>query len=248
MDAHWQTHTVSGHAVEVLTPNAPVRGAVLWLHGYDQRSIRGETAFEAAFSEHGLLVVCPAGGQSWWLDLPSQGFDTPPTPGQLVVDVLPEWIEHEWRIATPRIALAGIGMGGQGAINLGFRNARRFPVVAAIAPDIDFHQWHGAGTPLDQMFPSREAARQQTATLHLHPLNWPRHLLMVCDPQDFACLEGSERLASKLFSSGIPFERDFETRAGGHAWEYFRRMAPRTIRFISENLRSVADALPTHGP
>ena len=237
----WSEHEVAGRRVEVCVPTPTPVSAVIWLHGYDQASFRGRRAFETAFAEAGLLVVCPAGGATWWLDVPTTGFAPPLTPARLVTESLVTWIQDRWSIAPPRIALAGIGMGGQGAVNLGFRHARRFPVVAAIAPDIDFHQWHGAGTPLDQLFASREAARQQTATLHLHPLNWPRHLLLVCDPDDAACFEGTERLASKLISSGVPFECDLTTRGGGHAWDYFERMIPTVAQFLGQHLAAVSD-------
>ncbi|MGH7200003.1 MAG: alpha/beta hydrolase-fold protein, partial [Planctomycetaceae bacterium] len=88
----------------------------------------------------------------------------------------------------------------------------------------------------DEMFPNREAARQQTAILQVHPLNWPRHQLLTCDPADAVWFEGAERLGMKLSSTGIPFESDFETTHGGHSWEYFNHMAPRAIGFVAERL------------
>ena len=103
---------------------------------------------------------------------------------------------------------------------------------------MDFQDWWGRGLPLDDMFDSQEAARQQTAILHLQPLNWPRHQLIVCDPGDADWIHSSERLASKLYSSGIPFESDFETSNGGHSWDYFDVMAPRMVKFVSEALDS----------
>jgi S-formylglutathione hydrolase FrmB len=69
-------------------------------------------------------------------------------------------------------------------------------------------------------------------------LNWPRHQLVVCDPSDAAWIPSSERLSSKLYSSGIPFESDFETSNGGHSWDYFNVMAPRVVKFVSEALDS----------
>lgn len=243
--ANWQTawseHVIGRRMVEVFSPTERPCAAVIWLHGYDEATIRARVAFEKSFAEQGLLVVCPFGGRGWWLDLPLPEFEPPLTPARLVTEALVDWLAERYSIAPPRIGLAGIGMGGQGAVNLAFRNARRFPVVAGIAPDIDFHQWYGAGTPLDHLFASGEAARQQTATLHLHPLNWPRHLLLVCDPDDAACCEGTERLASKLVSSGVPFDCDFTTRAGGHSWTYFERMIPQVARFLREKLAQVTE-------
>ena len=235
----WSSHQVGDRRVDAFSPAPKPTAAVIWLHGYDEAPIRGRPAFETVFAEQELLVVCPSGGQTWWLDLPTPGFAADVTPASLVTHLIPTWIDETWSVSPPQFALAGVGMGGQGAINLGFRHARNFPVVAAISPDIDFHQWHGQGTPLDQLFSSGEDARQQTATLHLHPLNWPRHLLMVCDPDDAACFEGAERLASKLISSGIPFEQDLRFRGGGHTWTYFEQMIPQVARFLGEHLRSL---------
>jgi hypothetical protein len=279
-EATWTTCDVGGRPVEVLWPGIAPQAAVIWLHAYDEAGLRGRAACERAFVEEALLLVCPKGGQSWWLDRAAPGVDREShstslsptlssdevasvssggegdavftthrdvaalTPARYVIETVVEWIGREWSIEPPRIGLAGVGMGGQGAVNLGFRHARKFPVVVAIAPDIDFHQWHGQGTPLDRLFSSREAARQQTATLHLHPLNWPRLLLLLCDPADPVAWEGTERLASKLISSGVPFECDFQTRAGGHSWSYFEAMIPVAARFLGRHLNAMDAFVP----
>jgi S-formylglutathione hydrolase len=121
-------------------------------------------------------------------------------------------------------------------MRLAYRYPQEFPVVAALAPAIDFHNWFGRGLPLDEMYSSAEEARQDTATLLLHPLNWPRHQLLMCDPTDVEWLEGAERLASKLYSTGIPFESDFATSHGGHSWDYFDYVAPRVVQFLRDRL------------
>ena len=124
-------------------------------------------------------------------------------------------------------------MGGQGALQLAYRHARKFPTVVAISPKVDFETWWGHGTSLDTLFSDREAARQRTAILHLHPLNYPKHQLLLCDPADLYCFEAVLTLASKLSSTGIPFDQDFETSHGGYGWSYANLMASRTIEFIA---------------
>jgi len=121
-------------------------------------------------------------------------------------------------------------------LQLTYRWPRDFPIVAAIAPAVDFHNWYGYGLSLDQMFASKEAARQQTATLHIHPMNWPKHQWLCCDPTDEYWFEGTERLGSKLASIGIPFERDLVSTAGGHSWSYFERMAAPSLEFVTKSL------------
>ncbi len=44
----------------------------------------------------------------------------------------------------------------------------------------------------------------------------------------------------KLSSSGILHERDFDTSAGGHSWEYFNKMAPAAIQHIVQGLSTPA--------
>ena len=91
---------------------------------------------------------------------------------------------------------------------------------------------------LSAMYRDAEEARQDTATLHIHPLNWPRHQFFCCDPADERWHDSADRLHMKLFSLGIPHEYELETTAGGHSWEYFEHMAPRIFEFLAQGLES----------
>src|SRR5262249_55494698 len=91
---------------------------------------------------------------------------------------------------------------------------------------------------LAEMYADREAARQDTATLHVHPLNWPRNIWFCCDPADVRWHESAERLRMKLAALGIPHEVDLDTTGGGHGFDYYNRMAERAIGFIAARLDS----------
>ena len=239
MQGSWTTTSIDGKSADIFIPDAPRSDrAVIHLHGHGLTTLKGNEAFSRELNEYGLRVVCPHGQRSWWLPEICTEFDAELTPFDFVRKNVVTWIGENWDVQSPNIALTGISMGGQGAIQLGYRCGRDFPVIAAISPAIDFHDWWGKGLPLDEMFNSRESARQQTAILHLQPLNWPRHQLIVCDPVDADWIHSSERLASKLYSSGVPFESDFETSNGGHSWDYFNVMAPRVVKFVSDALDS----------
>ncbi|MFQ5732587.1 MAG: alpha/beta hydrolase-fold protein [Planctomycetaceae bacterium] len=237
----WSSVTIAGKAADVYEPQSPEAGgrAVLHLHGHGLETLAGNAVFSAALERHGLRAICPHGQRSWWTDVVCPEFDTGLTPLQFLHAHVVPWIRDRWDVRPPGIGLTGISMGGQGALQLAYRHAREFPVVAAISPAVDFHQWHGRGLPLDEMFPSREAARQATVTLQVHPLDWPRHQLIVCDPDDVDWFEGVDRLSMKLASMGVMFERDLETRAGGHSWDYFNHMADRVVDFVAERLDKV---------
>jgi len=150
--------------------------------------------------------------------------------------VLP-FIEQRLGAVPPRIGLLGTSMGGQGALRFAYRHPRIFPVAAAISPAIDFHKRYNEGDEtIPQMYPDPEAARQDTAILHVHPLNWPRHQFFCCDPEDYRWWESADRLRMKLYSLGIPHERDLETTGGGHGFDYYNRMAARAITFLADKL------------
>lgn len=237
----WTTLDIAGKTADVFEPGGggPFSSAVLHLNGHGLETLKDKPAFTAELERHRLPAVCPHGQRSWWLDTICTEFDPAITPLTFLREQVVRFITGRWGIAPPRIGVMGISMGGQGALQLAYRHAREFPVVAAISPAIDFHAWHGRGLPLDEMFSSREAARQQSVTLQIHPLNWPRHQLFVCDPADADWFEGCERLAGKLSSIGIPHECDLETRAGGHSWDYFNAMAPRAVQFLADRLKSL---------
>lgn len=235
----WSTVLIAGKPADVFEPAGtpqPDR-AVIYLHGHGLATLKDNPHYEAELQKHGLRCVCPSAQRSWWLPLVCSEFDAELTPFDFVREHVVGWITQQWQVKPPLIALTGVSMGGQGALQLAYRRAREFPVVAALAPAVDFHNWWGQGLPLDEMFESREAARQQTAILHLHPLNWPRQQLLVCDPTDEEWIESSDRLTSKLYSMGIPFESDFQTSNGGHSWDYFNLMAPRVISFVANGLQ-----------
>jgi len=238
----WSRVSIAGKEADVYEPRqpAPHGRVILHLHGHGLTTLQNNPVFSAELERHGFRAVCPHGQRSWWTDVVCPEFDPEITPLQFLREQVVGFISDRWQVQPPDVGLLGISMGGQGALQLAYRHPREFPVVAAMSPAVDFHNWHGQGLPLDEMFPNREAARQATVTLQIHPLNWPRHQLLVCDPDDADWHEGVDRLAMKLSSMGIPFEADLETRAGGHSWDYFNRMAERAIQFIAENLEKIS--------
>jgi len=236
----WSVVEVDARRVSVFGPvSEKPAGCVLFLHGHAGVGLTENRVFSQLFQDHNLTAVCPDGGRSWWMDCICPDFDFDVTPMQWLRESIVPFIETQWQIGPPRIALLGVSMGGQGALQLAYRHARDFPVVAAISPAVDFHQLHGQGLPLDIMYKTAEDARQDTVVLNLHPLAWPRHQFLCCDPKDADWFDGCSRLAMKLSSSGIMHERDFQTSAGGHSWDYFNHMAPAAVEHIARGLAAV---------
>jgi S-formylglutathione hydrolase len=135
-----------------------------------------------------------------------------------------------------RFALAGISMGGQGALRWAFKYPELFPVVAGISSAIDYHELYGQGTSIDEMYDSMEQCRQDSAILHVHPSKYPAHIFFCIDPDDTDWYRGNDRLHEKLSALGILHEIDLTTRAGGHSWDYFNHMAERILNFVRAGL------------
>ena len=239
MNEGWSTVTVAGHACDVFEPPRPSEHGyvVIYLHGVHLSRLHDKYPFVEAFVRHGLRVIAPMTQRSWWTDRICQEFDPNVTAQQYVMQSVLPYIGERWGTAPPRIALLGTSMGGQGALRFSFKFPDKFPVVAAISPAIDYQQRFDEGDEtLPLMYRDREQARQDTATLHIHPLNWPRNTWFCCDPADYRWHDSAEKLHMKLAALGIPHDYNGTATGGGHGFEYYNRMAPHAIDFIAERL------------
>ncbi len=235
----WLVVDVAGHACYVYEPAQPSPHGftVMYLHGLHLGMLADHPTFTRLFEQHGLRCIAPVTGRSWWADRISPEFDPHVTAERYVLDRVLPWLAGQWNVRPPQIALLGTSMGGQGALRLSYKHPTIFPVVAAISPAIDFQLMMEEGEEsLRQMYRDAEQARQDTATLHIHPLNWPRHQWFACDPTDYRWHESADRLRMKLYSLGVPYEADLDTSGGGHSWEYYERMAAPAMAFIVDRL------------
>jgi S-formylglutathione hydrolase FrmB len=236
----WTQVNFAGHACRVFEPATPNPHGytVIYLHCSYGASLRNFPAFTREFERYGLRVVEPVSGLSWWTDRIWPEFDADISAEAFVRERVVNYIAERWSAGPPALALLGVSMGGQAALRMAYKYPNLFPTTAAISPAIDFQKRivEGIDPGLDFMYGNAETARQDTATLHIHPLNWPRHQFFCCDPTDLRWHESADRLRMKLYSLGVPFECDLETAAGGHSFEYASHMAPRVMEFIAKSL------------
>ena len=198
----WSTLDIAGHPVDLFEPGSRPRFALVCLHDADGRTLRDDSAATFLLKHHGFACVCPRGGQSWWSSRACATLDAIKSAESWVVDDVLPAILARWSLAANAIALTGIGMGGQGALRLGFKHPERFPTVAVLDAALDHYELYGEDTPLDEMYNSREQCRQDTAILHIHPVRQPRHIWFAADPAS-RWFRGSDRLHEKLFALGV---------------------------------------------
>src|ERR1043165_3550883 len=237
MNGTWSERKVAGKSVEIYQPDgARPRFGLLFLHSQTLKTLRDKPAFTSVFDRLHLGCICPHAGRSWWVDRICPEFDSKLTAEQHLLANVAPLFQSRWNLAPRSVGVFGIGMGGQGALRLAFKHPQLFPVAAGISSAFDFYEIFGEGTPLDEMYDSKEQCRQDTAILHVHPSNYPPHLFFCVDPDDDLWYRGNDRLHEKLTALGIVHTVDFTTQAGGHSWQYFDHMAERTLQFLHDGL------------
>ena len=231
--------TVAGHPCQIYEPpeRHPHGWSIVFLHDVDVGGLKGHTAYLEAFARYGIPCIAPLSGRSWWTERIWNDFDPNISTEQFVVDHVLPYVAERWQSQAPRAALLGIGMGGQGALRLSFKYPNKLPIVAAVAPAIDYQlAYYEEEQALRDIYSEPEAARQDTATLHVHPLNWPRNIWFAADPADERWFGSAERLKMKLAALGIPHDADLETSATGQGRNYAELMAPQAVAYLVERL------------
>ncbi len=236
MPGTWSQIVLAGKTADIYDRPTP-RYGVLFLHGIGLETLGAAPAFVRLLDELNLACVCPHGQRSWWGDRVCPEFDRQLTPERHLLEHVLPFFHERWQLAPRAVGLLGISMGGQGALRLAFKYPHLFPAVAAISPALDYHELHGQGTTLDDMYDSKEQCRQDTALMHVPPVNYPPHIFFCIDPDDVAWYRGNDRLHEKLNALGIGHTCDLTTQAGGHSWDYFNHMAEPAVRFLYNGLQ-----------
>lgn len=238
----WTTIEIDGKPAELFSPGDPARHTAIYLHNASGQSLSVSSKYTELLRAHRIACICPWGGTSWWSDRIVVEYDGSRSAEQYLLQSVVPWLRLDFGASGP-IGLFGISMGGQGALRLAFRQPELFPVVAAVAPAIEYHQYYGLGSVIDSMYSSKEACRQDSVPMHVNPHVWPRHIFFASDPEDLHWHRGSDRLSEKLAALGIVHECDLTTSAGGHDWTYFDAQADRAISFLLRGLSQEARRL-----
>ncbi len=135
-------------------------------------------------------------------------------------------------VAAPKLAIAGLSMGGYGALRLGAKYADRFANISA----------HSAITSIDEMSSFvEEPLSFYTATAtenDLSPLYWLLRNRAILPPLRFDCgredplLAGNRRLHQALQAAGCAHA--YEEFPGGHTWSYWETHIEQTLRFAAD--------------
>lgn len=194
-----------------------------------------------------LIVVMPDGGMSWFMDSADGAI---PWESMLLEELIPH-IESEYRANSnvDNRGIAGLSMGGFGALSITMRHPELFSSAAAISPSlgndarIKRHDQKTYDTIYSQVFGVPGLSGDDRLTPHWkktapHKLLLPDNLDRIrqsrywidCGDDDNLSLDNAH-FHELLNANDV--EHEFRVRDGGHNWRYWRTGLIPALQFIS---------------
>ncbi len=179
-----------------------------------------------------IIFVCPDGGfNSWYLDSP-YGRDC--LYETFIAKELIQYIDNQYPTKKKRAAraIAGLSMGGHGALYNALRNPTVFGAAGSMSGGLDFtpfpFEWdisHRLGTYL--LNKKRWEEHCVCNMIDLIPKDFP--LIIDCGVDDFF-INVNRQFHEKLLKAKIP--HDYTERQGEHNWEYWANATRFQILFF----------------
>jgi S-formylglutathione hydrolase FrmB len=185
--------------------------------------------------KYNFIIVCPdAGRTSWYFDSPvdpSMKYET------YISKELVGWLDSNYRTIPDRSkrAIAGLSMGGHGALYLGIRHQEIWGAAGSMAGGVDIRP-----------FPNNWDIAKRLGLFSEHPENWENYtvinllhllngkdmtLLFDCGNSDFFC-DANRRLHQKMLERNIP--HTYIERPGGHEEDYWKVTIKYQLFFLNE--------------
>ena len=241
-------------------PAGPAPASVYLLHGTRSRGVEWITMAKAQATLDRLIlggqlrpvvVVMPDAQNSWYVD--SKAVGGPGDYETAIARDLVAQIESKWHTAPTRArrAIAGISMGGFGALRIGFAHPQLYAAAASMSgafwlrsdqarlpPDVARRIFQGAfGDPIERarfeaLGPLGMAAKLNGAA--------PPSLFLIAGREDhFQTLPESRALAAALAERSIQVEID--DVPGGHEWGTWEISLEPVLMFIERAFRAAGN-------
>ena len=189
------------------------------------------------------IIVMPDGKVSWYVN----SFDgKDPWEDMFIKEFIP-FIEKEYRVRPQKEfrAIAGLSMGGNGALLLSMRNTDLFSSCVAMSAGTFTDEEILNDETYDRYFGNIYGPKTKDAVSEHWKIYSPLYLLdsvneeklksirfyIDCGDDDFL-YKGNSALHVKMRDLGIPHE--YRVRQGGHEWGYWRTGLYDGLKFISE--------------
>jgi len=225
---------------------APRRYPVLYLlHGKsgDHTDWSTRAPLREAVGQTPLIVVMPDGDDGWYMDW-ADGVHR--YEGQIVRDLIPH-VDATYRTIAAREgrAVAGLSMGGYGALRLALAHPDLFVSAASQSGAVRFtrEEWRedeqifGSGGGANRLRIANDLMELAFALRRAQP-QWAGPALYIdCGTEDFL-YDSNTRLRAFLREIDVPYE--YHEWPGAHSWEYWSAHLPDQLRFSLAHLAKPA--------
>jgi putative tributyrin esterase len=186
-----------------------------------------------------IIIVMPDAHDSWYVDsatTPQEKFE------QYIISDLVVEVDQHWRtLRSPhRRAIAGLSMGGYGAVKLALKYPGTFDVAGSIsgafnATEADLAESRADLAPsLKTAFgPATSTVRSENDVYEAVDRVVPSataYLYLDCGTADVSFLQANRKLVSKLSQRNLSYE--YHEIPGAHTWEYWDTRLPSMLNVI----------------
>jgi S-formylglutathione hydrolase FrmB len=221
------------------------------LHGlgghYSDWVTRTNVADYAA--QYRMIVVMPEGNDSWYTDSATKPNDK--YESYLVKELIPD-VQRRYRTLETRYgrAIAGLSMGGYGALKFGLKFSGTFIFAGSISGCPEAASWTADDlknfkTIFDSLPPVFGAEGSETRKandlleivlgLGAARINSLPYFYLDCGTEDFTA-NSNQKFAELLRQKKIPHE--YRQLPGNHNWQYWDQQVREVLKIAAEKLRS----------
>jgi len=178
-----------------------------------------------------LIVAMPDGARSWYLNTPLHG----DYEDHIVRDVI-GFVDRTFQTIRARRgrAIAGLSMGGYGAVQLGMKHPGKFTCICAHSGAFLLEAGRPE-PPFAEMMPYFRKRANQPGALAKGLLKRRTRpaLRMDCGREDFL-IENNRRFHAHLKRLG--YAHEYEEFDGAHDWDYWDAHVRDTLRFVMQHV------------
>jgi S-formylglutathione hydrolase FrmB len=180
-----------------------------------------------------MMIVCPDGANSWYVDSP---VDTSIKYETYVGSEVPAYIDAHYPTLKDRKgrAITGLSMGGHGGLFLGMRHSDFFGACGSISGGVDLRPFPKSWDLSKRVGDTTNNAANWINYSVIHIVDQHAHdslaIIIDCGTDDFF-YSVNRQLHEKMLALKIP--HDFIERPGQHDWNYWRNSIQYQLLFFS---------------
>lgn len=197
-------------------------------------------------ARHRIIIVTPEGNNGWYTDSPVK--QTEKYESYFMQELIPD-VERRYRTLTTREgrAIAGLSMGGYGALKFGMKYPDKFTLAASLSGALSVASWteavvntEPAKSSIMQAFgPGDSPARAANDIVKLAATATPERIAALpflyidCGNEDFLIQVNRDFIAT-LAKQKIPHE--YRQLPGKHDWPYWDKQVQEILEILSEKM------------